>query len=284
MSLSINCGGRLIDLSNPKVMGIINLTPDSFYVTSRKTITEDIIKQASKMIEDGADFIDIGAMSTRPGLEEISLEDEKTRLLNPFKILRKEFPNMIFSIDTYRSEIARIVLDEGADLINDISGGDFDNKMFETIAQYKTPYILMHTSDKPQNMQNKTQYDNILTDINQIFSNKLKYLYQLGAKDIILDLGFGFGKTIDQNYFLLKNLKFFSELRCPILVGISRKSMIYKYLNTSPENALAGSIALNMVALQNGAKILRVHDVLEAKHTIEIYLKLNSNLKLTASQ
>lgn len=277
MNFSINCSGRLLDLTLPKVMGILNLTPDSFYETSRISNIEHAILQTAKMVEDGADIIDIGAMSTRPGLAEISLDEEKNRLLTPLKMLRKEFPNVLFSVDTYRSEIANMAVDSGANIINDISGGDFDDKMFDTIAQNQIPYIMMHTSDKPLNMQNRTHYKNLLTDINLILGDKLKKLYLLGAKDIIIDPGFGFGKTLDQNYFLLKNLSFFSELNCPILAGLSRKSMIYKHLNITPEKALAGTIVLNMIALQNGAKILRVHDVFEAKQTIDIFQKITSS-------
>jgi dihydropteroate synthase len=274
MNFSINCSGCLVDLSEPKVMGILNLTPDSFYKSSRKNIIKDILSHTQKMLEDGADFIDIGGMSTRPGVSEISAEEEKERLIGSFTLLRKEFPNTIFSIDTYRADVAELLIGLGANIINDISGGDFDARMFEVISKNKTPYILMHTTDKPDKMQHKTQYENILAEIVLSLGAKIKNLFLLGAKDIIVDPGFGFGKTLDQNYFMLKNLNYFTEINCPLLVGISRKSMIYKHLNISPEKALTGTIALNMIALQNGATILRVHDVLEAKQTIELFNKL----------
>lgn len=276
MNYSINCKGKLFDLTIPKVMGILNLTPDSFYEASRNLDLKAAISMAEQMIGEGVDILDVGAMSARHGIEELSIEDEKNRLIKPLQTLRKTFPQVLFSVDTYRAEIAEMAVDCGVDIVNDISGGDFDEKMFETVARLKVPYILMHTSDKPQFMQEKTHYENILTDLNLSFGNKLKKLHFLGAKDVIIDPGFGFGKTINQNYFLLKNLAFFSELNCPVLVGLSRKSMIYKYLETTPQDSLAGTIMLNTIALQNGASILRVHDVKEAKHAIELYLKIKN--------
>lgn len=276
MNYSINCQGKLFDLSSPKVMGILNLTPDSFYEGSRNLDLKTAILKSEQMIEEGVDILDVGAMSTRPGIEELPLEEEKNRLIKPLQTLRKMFPQVLFSVDTYRAEIAEMAVDTGVDIVNDISGGDFDEKMFETVARLKVPYILMHTSDKPQFMQENTHYENILTDIHLGFGRKIKKLYSLGAKDIILDPGFGFGKTTDQNYFLLKNLAFFSELNCPILVGLSRKSMIYKCLETTPQDSLTGTIVLNTLALQNGASILRVHDVKEAKHTIELFSKIEN--------
>ncbi|MDD2346087.1 MAG: dihydropteroate synthase [Bacteroidales bacterium] len=276
MNYSINCQGKLFDLSSPKVMGILNLTPDSFYEGSRNLDLKTAILKSEQMIEEGVDILDVGAMSTRPGIEELPLEEEKNRLIKPLQTLRKMFPQVLFSVDTYRAEIAEMAVDTGVDIVNDISGGDFDEKMFETVARLKVPYILMHTSDKPQFMQENTHYENILTDIHLGFGRKIKKLYSLGAKDIILDPGFGFGKTTDQNYFLLKNLAFFSELNSPILVGLSRKSMIYKCLETTPQDSLTGTIVLNTLALQNGASILRVHDVKEAKHTIELFSKIEN--------
>ncbi len=277
MNFSINCGGYLVDFNLPKIMGILNLTPDSFYEASRNLNLKQTIQKAEQMVEEGADILDIGAVSTRPGVKEISFSVEKERLLSSIQTLRKMFPKVILSVDTYRAEMAEIAVDNGVNMVNDISGGDFDSKMFETIARLKTPYIMMHTSDKPEFMQNNTHYENILTDLNFSFGQKLKKLYSFGAKDIIIDPGFGFGKTLDQNYFILKNLHFFSELNCPILVGLSRKSMIYKLLNTTPEDSLVGTVALNMIALQKGARVLRVHDVKEAKQTIDLFLKTKNS-------
>lgn len=273
---SINCNGVLLNFEEPKIMGILNLTSDSFYEKSRKNNLFDAIEEASNMLKDGADIIDIGAMSTRPGLDEISQEEELNRLLPVLIELRKKFPKAIFSIDTYRSEVANIAFDHGADIINDISGGTFDENMFRTIAKIKAPYVLMHTSDKPKIMQQKTQYNNILCSINLFFGNQIEKLYSLGVKDVIIDPGFGFGKTSEQGFHLLKNLSFFSELNVPILAGISRKSMIYKTLNTTPENALTGTIVLNLIALQNGASILRVHDVKEAVEVKKLFLLIKN--------
>ncbi len=272
---SINCNGTLLNFDEPKIMGILNLTPDSFYAKSRKNKLIDALEGTSKMLENGANIIDIGAMSTRHGVEEISEEEELNRLLPALIELRKKYPDAIFSIDTYRSEVARIAYEHGANIINDISGGTFDENMFKTIAKIKVPYILMHTTGKPKVMQQKTQYDNILCNISQFFGKQIQKLYSLGVKDVIIDPGFGFGKTPEQGFHILKNLSFFSELNTPILAGLSRKSMIYKPLNTTPENALTGTIVLNLIALQNGASILRVHDVKEAVEVKKLFALLN---------
>lgn len=275
---SINCNGKLMEFDEPKIMGILNLTPDSFYENSRINGIKEALVQVEKMLTEGADIIDIGAMSTRPGIEEISLDEEKKRLIPIFCEIRKEFPDAVLSVDTYRAEIAEIAIENGADIINDISGGTFDENMYKIIAEHQIPFIMMHTPAKPKVMQNHTQYDNILNEIALFFGKNIFTLLKLGAKDIIIDPGFGFGKTPDQGFHILKNLRFFSELGVPILAGLSRKSMIYKTLNGTPENSLTGTIALNLIALQNGASILRVHDVKEAIETKTLFLKLEKTL------
>ncbi len=271
---SINCKGNLLDFEEPKIMGILNLTPDSFYKSSRKDKMDEVIAEVDKMLSEGADIIDIGAVSTRPGTDEVNENEEKNRLLPVLIQLKKTFPNTFFSVDTYQSDIAKMSIDNGADIINDISGGTFDENMFKTIAKLKVPYILMHTSGKPKVMQQNTHYENILNEIILFFGKQIQKLQSIGVKDVIIDPGFGFGKTAEQGFHLLKNLEFFTELNAPMLVGLSRKSMIYKTLNTTPEESLTGTIALNMIALQNGASILRVHDVKEAIETKALYLKL----------
>ena len=269
-NFSLNCGGNLVDLSTPKVMGIVNLTPDSFFAESRHNRSDSLIERVGQMLEDGATFIDLGAMSTRPGAPEISEREEKDRLITPLKLLVETFPNALFSIDTYRSTIAKEAIDHGAHLINDISGGTFDHEMFATIAQLNVPYVLMHTLDKPSSMQHNPHYNNVVTEIFQFFSKQLTQLRELGVMDVILDPGFGFGKTLEHNYSILKHLNEFSHLNAPILAGISRKGMIWKLLETSPEEALNGTTTSNTIALLNGAQILRVHDVKEAMESIKI--------------
>lgn len=275
-NLTINCGGNLVDLSTPKVMGIVNITPDSFFKKSRANGAEELLTQVNQHLEEGATFIDLGAMSTRPGSKEISIEEEKSRLMNALKLVKQEFPNAIISVDTYRSEIANEAINEGAHLINDISGGQFDVNMFKTVAKLSVPYIMMHTLDKPEVMQTNPTYNNIINDINNFFTNKLQYLHQLKVKDIILDPGFGFGKTLAHNYSILKHFNEFNQLGCPLLAGISRKGMIWKLLETTPEGALNGTTVANTIALQNGAKIIRTHDTkpaMEAIKMIEYYSK-----------
>lgn len=278
---TINCRGTLFDFNQPRVMGILNITPDSFYDGGKYDNPEQILEMAKKMISDGADILDIGAYSSRPGAEHISEKDELNRLISVVEIIRKNMPEVIISIDTFRSEIARIMIEDyESDIVNDISGGDMDNKMFETVARLNIPYILMHMQGSPQNMQLAPTYDDIVRDILFSFSKKIDKLTLMGVNDIIIDPGFGFGKTIDHNYELISRLDEFKIIELPLLVGLSRKSMIYKTLNTSPKNALTGTIALNMVTLQKGADILRVHDVKEAKETIDIFLKLNTKAPL----
>jgi len=267
---TIRCGNKIIDFSTPKIMGVLNLSPDSFYDGGKYQQEKLRKEQTAKMLKEGADIIDLGAVSTRPGSELIDKEEELRRIVVPLKQLISEFPEAIFSIDTFRSSVARKCIDSGAHIINDISGGNFDDKMFETISELKVPYILMHLHGTPENMQQSPIATDITQIIKQYFTEKVTILKNLGVEDIILDPGFGFGKTLKCNYTILKNLE---ELRIndlPILAGISRKSMINKVINTKPTEALNGSTVLNTIALFNGADILRVHDVKEAKEAIDI--------------
>jgi len=273
---TINCKGKLISLSTPKVMGILNLTPDSFYDGGKNNNINTALKQTEKMLIDGADFIDIGGMSSRPGAEIISLEQEKQRVLPILEKIVNEFPKAIISIDTFRSEIAKETIKIGASIINDISGGDMDNKMFDTIAKLNCPYILMHMRGNSSNMQTKTDYKNVTIDVIQELSTKINELKKRNVADIIIDPGFGFSKTVEQNYKMLNNLDIFRKIiDLPILIGISRKSMIWKKLNITAKESLNATTALNMIALKNGANILRVHDVKEAKEVVKMHLALN---------
>lgn len=272
---SINCKGKLIDLDHPKVMGILNLTPDSFYDGGKYRSEKEILLQMEKMIVEGATFVDIGAYSSRPGAEHISEEEELSRLIPVLEIILQKFPNVLISIDTFRSKIARLSIETGACMINDISAGSLDSQMFATIAKLQVPYIIMHMKGNPKNMQNKVDYDHLINDIIYYFSKKINELRTLNVNDIILDVGFGFSKTVDQNYELLANLNLFKNLGLPILTGVSRKSMLYKYLNTTSAKALNATTVANTIALQQGSNILRVHDVKEAIETIKILEKLN---------
>jgi len=272
---SINCKGELIDLRSPKIMGILNLTPDSFYDGGKYTSEKEILLQIEKMIDEGATFIDIGGYSSRPGAKHISEKEEVLRIIPVVNSLIKHFPNILLSIDTFRSEVAKQSIDSGACMINDISAGNLDAKMFETIANLQVPYIIMHMIGTPQNMQNNVEYDNLIKDIIYFFSKKINALRELGVNDIVLDVGFGFSKTLDQNYELLQNLNLFKNLDLPILTGISRKSMLYKLLNITPKEALNSTSIANTIALLQGANILRVHDVKETMETIKIVKKLN---------
>lgn len=266
---------QLISLQKPIVMGILNVTPDSFYERSRINTEKHILKTAYQMLEEGATILDIGGYSTRPNADDISIEEEINRIVSPINSIKKEFPNAIISIDTFRSKVAREAINAGADLINDVSGGNLDNQMFETVASLKVPYILMHMRGTPQTMKTLTNYENIIAEMMTYFHNRIMTLKNYGVEEIILDLGFGFAKTIDQNYFLLKNLAIFEQLELPILAGLSRKSMIYKRLDIPVSEALNGTTVLNTIAIQNGAKILRVHDVKPAMEAIQLlsYLK-----------
>lgn len=268
--MTINCSGTLIALSQPKIMGILNLTPDSFFDGGQFNNRDRALKQAEKMIEEGATFIDVGAASSKPGTAIISVNEEKKRLLPTFEALRKEFPEMLFSIDTYNSKTAASCLERGAVIINDISAGAIDSKMMVTVAQYKAVYIAMHMQGTPETMQNKPTYKNITKEVLFYFSKRKQEAFNAGINDVIIDPGFGFGKTIEHNYEILKNLHHFKTLECPLIVGLSRKSMLYKTLKTIPENALNGTSILNTISLSKGAHILRVHDVKEAKECITL--------------
>lgn len=273
--MTINCKGKLIDLSIPKVMGILNVTPNSFYDGGKFVVETAIVIQVEKMLFEGATFIDIGASSSKPKAEFVSEKEEIDRIAPVVELILKHFPETFLSIDTYRSEVARICIENGAAIINDISAGSLDDKMLETVAKYGVPYIMMHMKGTPENMQNLTNYDNIVKEILFYFSEKVSKARSFGIHDLIIDPGFGFAKTLDQNYEILQKLELFQIVELPLLVGFSRKSMIYKSLETIPENALNGTTVLNTVALTKGAKILRVHDVKEAMECVKLYEKLS---------
>ncbi len=273
---SLNCNGTLVDLTSPKVMGILNIAPDSFYDGGNYSNTAEIVSQVKKMLSEGATFIDVGAFSSRPGAKYISEKEEIDRILPVIKFLMKEFPAILISIDTYRSRVAEISIENGASMINDISSGALDENMFNTIAKYQVPYIIMHMQGNPENMQLNPTYKDITKELLYYFSVKINELRQLGINDIIADTGFGFGKTIEHNYKLLKNLELFKALEVPNLVGLSRKSMLYKPLGVDSSQALNATTSVNTIALQKGAKILRVHDVKEAMEAIKIVELLNN--------
>lgn len=272
---SLNCRGRLLNLSSPVVMGILNATLDSFHAASRSD-EMNALKHCEKMLNDGATIIDIGGQSTRPGSEKISSEDELKRLLPVLKLVRKEFPDTFISIDTFYSDVAKVVSNEGADIINDISGGTMDEKMFAAVAEIKLPYVLSHIQGNPQNMQVQPHYDDVTKEVLQFFFKKIKQLSELGLHDVVVDPGFGFGKNLSHNFELLNRLNVFSQTGCPLLVGLSRKSMIQKTLSVKTIDALNGTTVLNSVAILKGADILRVHDVKEAKEVIALTSQLNS--------
>lgn len=273
----INVGGRLLDLSVPKVMGILNITPDSFYKGSRYTNDEDIIKAAARMIEDGADILDIGGYSSRPGAVDIPVDEEGRRVLKAIKIILREFSDAVISIDTFRAEIAReAVAGCGAQIINDISGGDADAEMFGIVEKLNVPYILMHMQGIPRTMQQNPVYDDVVADILKWFGERIFKLHSVGVKDIIIDPGFGFGKTTEQNFEILQRLGDFSITGLPLLTGMSRKSMVWKTLGLSADEALNGTTVLNTIALLKGADILRVHDVKEAVQAIKLFTKLQT--------
>ena len=273
--MTINCKGNLIDLSSPKVMGVLNITPDSFYDGGYYKNEKELLNQTEKMLLEGASFIDVGAYSSKPGAAHISEKEELNRILPIVKSISKYFPQAIISVDTFRGNVAKQTVDNGAEIINDISGGSLDKEMFKIVADLKVPYILMHMQGKPQDMQINPTYSDIITELISFFSEQLYKLHQLKHNDVIIDVGFGFGKTLDHNYQLLKNLALFKNLDVPILAGVSRKSMLYKPLNLSPKEALNATTSANTIALLNGAKILRVHDVKEAVEAINIVNLLN---------
>ena len=277
---TVNLNGNLVDLSTPVVMGILNVTPDSFYDGGEYTNETAIIKRAKQIIEEGGQFIDIGAMSTRPGAKEISFQEEFDRLLPAVRAVKKEFPVALLSVDTYRTEIIQSVYNEIGDfIVNDISGGTFDSKMFETVAELHLPYILMHTKEKSDSMQNNPVYDDVLKEVILFLSAQVQKLKLLGVCDIFIDPGFGFGKTIDHNYELLNRLDAFKIFELPVLVGISRKAMIWRELGINPDKSLNGTTVLNTLALTGGADILRVHDVKEAVETLKLVGKIKSFAK-----
>lgn len=271
MMKTINIKGELLDFSTPMVMGILNVTPDSFYEGSRKQSEEQIIARVQEIIDEGGKIIDIGGQSSNPHSDLLSPQEEIERLRFALDIINRHFPNKILSVDTFYSDVARFAVEEyGVAIINDVSGGQIDDKMFETIAKLNVPYILMHMRGTPQTMQQLVKYNNLVQDIFYYFSEKVAQLNELGVNDIIIDPGFGFSKTLEQNYELIGSLRGFSIFELPLLVGVSRKSMIYKLLDISPADSLNGTSVLNTFALQNGANILRVHDVKEAVEAVRI--------------
>jgi dihydropteroate synthase len=272
---TLNCKGRLLVVDKPLVMGIINVTPDSFFGGSRFSAIDEIVGQVEKMINDGADIIDIGGQSTRPGSELISADEEIKRVIPPIKAIVEKFPKAFISIDTFYSKVAINAVNAGATIVNDISAGSMDNKMIETVAGLKVPYILMHMKGTPQSMQQNAVYKNVTGEVLDFFIAKTNALKKAGITDIIIDPGFGFAKTIDNNFELLKNLSVFKMLDKPILVGISRKSTIYKTLGINADEALNGTTVLNTISLMNGASILRVHDVREAKEAVTLFSTMN---------
>lgn len=271
--MKINCSGKLIDLREPKIMGILNMTFDSFYEGSRLNNADEAVKKAELLLNQGADILDLGGMSTRPGSSEISLDEELKRVVPTVEAIMKEFPEVIISVDTYRSEVAKRSVEAGASIINDISAGVLDEKMFETVAELNVPYILMHMQGNPKNMQQNPHYENVTLEVNEFLSEKIQALKSLGVNDIILDPGFGvgFGKSLQHNYELMDKMDLIGFGEYPILVGISRKSMITQLLNISAKEALNGTSVLNLISLQKGANILRVHDVKEAKEVVQIW-------------
>ena len=277
---TLNCNGQLLDISSPVVMGVINVTPDSFFKNSRSTDEMQLLKLAERMITEGVSILDIGGMSSRPGAKIIDEKLELERVIPAIKLLKKHFPESLISVDTIRANVARLSVQEGASIVNDISAGSFDEAMFSTVADLKNvPYILMHMKgDSPETMQKQAIYDDICLEILDFFIKKVGILRGLGVKDIIIDVGFGFGKTINHNFELLRKMSNFKILEVPILAGVSRKSMIWKTLEITPEEALNGTSVLNLIALQQGAKILRVHDVKEAVEVIKLFEKYTNIL------
>lgn len=271
MSKTYLTNGKQLSFEKAQVMAIINITPDSFYDGGKFSSVTDIIKDAEMKIHEGATIIDIGAASSRPNAAAISVKDEIIRLREPLVKLRKEFPKIFISIDTYLADVAEFAIDLGADIINDISGSQMDKSMLDVVAKHQIAYVLMHMQGTPQNMQKNPSYDDVVKDISTFYTSKIEQCKNLGFDKLIIDVGFGFGKTVEHNYQLLKHLNEFTSFDYPLLVGLSRKSMINKIINTSPVTALNGTTVLNTIALQNGAKILRVHDVKEAKQAIDLF-------------
>lgn len=274
LSYTINVKGKLLDLSEPQVMGILNVTPDSFFDGSRKQTEEEIRSRVEQIVAEGGSMIDIGAYSSRPGADDVSAEEEMNRLRRGMKIIREVAPHIPVSVDTFRADVAKMSIEElGADIINDISGGELDKAMFKTVAELKVPYILMHMKGTPQTMQQAPHYDDLMKEILLYFAEKVQQLRDLGQKDIILDPGFGFAKTLEHNYELMNHMEELKLFELPILSGVSRKSMIYKLLGNTPQDALNGTTVLNTISLMKGASILRVHDVKEAVEVAKIVAK-----------
>ena len=267
---TLNCKGRLLVVDNPLVMGIINATPDSFYKESRFQGEDKILEQAERMLRDGADILDIGGQSTRPGSEKVSEEVELKRVIDGITVVQKRFPEVFISIDTYYAKVARQAVDVGACIINDISGGSMDENMLSTVTSLNVPYVLMHMRGTPDTMQHDTKYNNVTLDVLEFLIEKKNELLKTGIHDVIIDPGFGFGKTISQNFELLRNLRVYKMLQCPIILGISRKSTIYKTLGITADDALNGSTVLHTIGLLNGADILRVHDVREGRELVKL--------------
>lgn len=275
MMHTLNLRGKLYSLCEPKIMGILNVTPDSIYAESRTSDEEHIAARVQQLMDDGADMIDIGGYSSRPGADDVSPEEEMNRLRRGLRVVRRLYPEVPISVDTFRADVARMcVEEEGADIINDISGGMMDRQMFRTVARLGVPYILMHMQGTPDTMQQAPHYDNLRREVMLYFAERIDRLCQMGAKDIIVDPGFGFGKTLEHNYELFHHLDDFNLFNLPLLVGISRKSMIYKLLGGTPQTSLNGTIVLNTIALMKGAHILRVHDVKEAVEAKRIVMKM----------
>ncbi|MGB0998913.1 MAG: dihydropteroate synthase [Flavobacteriales bacterium] len=272
---SINCQGQLIDLSEAKVMGILNLTPDSFYDGGELTDNHLILKKVEQMLDEGVDFIDLGAASSRPGSKRLTPDEEAKRLLPSLNLIKTHFPEALLSVDTYHVDVAKQALDSGVAIINDISGGQFDNQMFKLISDYQVPYVLMHLQGDKNSFHQANTYDHLLNDMVLFFSEKITKLQALGVNDLIIDPGFGFSKTINQNFELLRKLEVLTVFDLPILVGLSRKSMLYKTLDITAKEALSATSVTHYEALRQGAKLLRVHDVKEAKQTITLFNLLN---------
>lgn len=273
--MTINCKGILVDLAIPKVMGILNVTPNSFYDGGKYKKESEILSQVEKMLIDGAAFIDVGAYSSKPNAEFVSEQEEISRIIPVVNLILKHFPETILSIDTFRSQVAKVAIESGAAIINDISAGMLDAKMLEIIGKYNAPYIMMHMRGNPQTMQTMTTYEDIVKEMLFYFSERVAAARSFGINDLILDPGFGFAKSIDQNYEVFQKLELFKMIELPLLVGISRKSMIYKTLDIGIENALNGTTVLNTLALTKGAKIIRVHDVKEAVECVTLFTKIN---------
>lgn len=268
---TLNFRGQLLSLATPKVMGILNVTSDSFYAESRKVSEQDILERAGQLVNEGADIIDVGGCSTRPGIELASEEVELNRIRLALTVIRTHWPSIPVSVDTFRSKVAKVAVNElGADMINDVSGGSLDKDLFKTVASLQVPYVLTHIQGTPTTMQDQPHYENLVKEVMEYFSEKTARLRDAGLNDILLDPGFGFGKTLEQNYELLRRLSDFQLFELPLLVGVSRKSMIYKLLNLTPEESLNGTTALNTLALMQGAHILRVHDVAEARQCVDL--------------